>query len=189
MRYTKVGDLDRTIRRFQQVGWLDVTMNDSLHMEIFQAQDNIAEYRPRDSQWQNRAFVRVLPLDLAAFHVFDHEIDLSGRRIVNDFDEADNMRVDALFHDGNLATDLLLVRCLGPSQASTGSLVHNLDGTEFVRSCIPTQLDLAVDTSTQLLDDHVLVNHLVSSHGIILLHHLVGFFDGLRGGRCDGSPR
>lgn len=39
---------------------------------IFQAQDNIAEYRPRDSQWQNRAFVRVLPLDLAAFHVFDH---------------------------------------------------------------------------------------------------------------------
>lgn len=61
--------------------------------------------------------------------------------------------------------------------------------TEFVRSCIPTQLDLAVDTSTQLLDDHVLVNHLVSSHGIILLHHLVGFFDGLRGGRCDGSPR
>lgn len=61
---------------------------------------------------------------------FNHltEIDLSGRGIVNDFDEADNMRVDALFHDGNLATDLLLVRCLGPSQASTGSLVHNLDG-------------------------------------------------------------
>lgn len=56
------------------------------------------------------------------------EIDLSGRRVVNDFDEADNMGVDALFHDGNLATDLLLVRGLGSSQASTGGLVHNLDG-------------------------------------------------------------
>lgn len=56
------------------------------------------------------------------------KIDLSGSGVINDLDEADNMGMDALLHYGNLATDLLLVRGLGSSQASTGSLIHNLDG-------------------------------------------------------------
>lgn len=62
-------------------------------------------------------------------------------------------------------------------------IIHSSTYAKLIRHSVTTELDLAMHTASKLPDNHVLVDHLVAGHGIIVFHHGVCLLDRLRRGR------
>lgn len=129
------------------------------------------------------------PFDLTEFNEFQDQIHFLARWVVDNFDQPDNVRVPAFLQDGDFALDLLLLTAFlltDLSEPRPRIPFDDLDRNEFVVSKeVPTEFNLTVDASTDLVDDFVRVYGLAAGYRIEVDVEKMGFLNRLSMGRVE----
>jgi hypothetical protein len=116
-------------------------------------------------QW--RAFLP--PYYLSQFNVLEDHINLLQFGVIDDFEEADHIRMSDLLQNSNLPLGLVFWRHCDPAEPTLlRESLYDLDCYVFAGLKTACQFDLAVYTSAYLVDDLVLINQFTASNEVLL---------------------
>lgn len=107
--------------------------------------------------------------------MLQHHIDFLEFWVVDDFEETDDVGVPDLLQDSNLSLSLALgIKRHLPKPTLLGKALYDLDSDVIARLKTPSQLDLAMSTSADFVDNLVLVYQLPSGDEVLFDLCLVG---------------
>ena len=98
----------------------------------------------------------------------DH-IDLLQLGVIDNFEEADHIRMPDLLQNSNLPLGFVFWRDCDPAESTfLGESLYDLDSYVFAGLKTASQFDLAMHTSAYLIDDLVLINQFTASNEVLL---------------------
>jgi hypothetical protein len=97
------------------------------------------------------------PHDLAELNKFENDVDLHDGRVIDDLQQGYDIGMDGLLQDGDLLLDLVLWIAQFAKPSTFGVSSDDLDGHLVSLVEVPPELDLAVNATTQFVDDLILI--------------------------------
>ena len=161
VRAPKVGDLGHAVLGQQDIGRLDVAVDDAARMQRCEAFGDAAQDVACIVEGQRRPLQRVLPHERATRHVLEDKEEAPAVRVVDDLVELHDMRVAAPRHRLDLAHQAL-VRLAGRvrhAQAPWRLALHNLDGHTLARAVVVRELDVAKRAAAEVAIDYIVIDH------------------------------
>lgn len=123
MRDPEVSDFyGATVGGPEEVGGFDVSMDDTLVMEVLEAEDDISADSPCLVDAKDRITGWSSPFYLTAFEILHDHVYFVGQPVVYDFEKAYDMGVSTLFHNGNLLANFVLCAAQDICEVSMGGL-------------------------------------------------------------------